>query len=95
MNNIIQVQRLNERGTILRDAYISADNTILGAKTLRINEWISDTTWAKVQKKNNVKENLYSTKTRAQKSQRAKQHQVISKEVKINARRDEILSIGT
>ncbi len=93
MDGTTQVETLNESWTNLKDAYISAADTILGTKTRRKNEWISEATWAKVQERKMIKDKLNSAKTRAQKAQTAKQHQAINTEVKRSARRDKRLYI--
>ena len=66
----------------------SACETVLGKKTIKKKEWMSDLSWQKVEERREMKEKINSAKTRAQKYSAQVKHQELHKEVKKSCRKD-------
>nr|XP_022322883.1 craniofacial development protein 2-like [Crassostrea virginica] len=60
----------------------SACETVLGNKTIKKKEWMSDLSWQKVEERREMKGKINSAKTRAQKYSTQVKHQELHKEVK-------------
>ena len=67
----------------------SACETVLGWKTNKKKEWMSDLSWQKVEERRKMKEKINSAKTRAQKYSAQVKHQELHKEEKKTCRKDE------
>ena len=63
-----------------------ACETVLGKKTNKKKEWMSDLSWQKVEERREMKEKINSAKTRAQKYSAQVKHQELHKEVKKSCR---------
>ena len=66
----------------------NACETVLGKKTNKKKEWMSDLSWQKVEERRDMKEKTNSAKTRAQKYSAQVKHQELHKEVKKSYRKD-------
>ncbi|VDI08229.1 Hypothetical predicted protein [Mytilus galloprovincialis] len=79
---------INNEWEVGRDIIKEVCENVLGRKTNKKKDWMSQGTWDKVEERRKMKEKVNNARIRAQKQEAQNKHQLLNKEVKKCCRKD-------